>query len=232
MSSVPDPRLSSYLRTLPQYSAVLDYAVDQAPHDERARRLLEPHVYLGLKLGDSQCWLEHITRAARRLGHAIDTGDLTNGRRPASAYRFRILSAQVDAFLCATYGALDALSRVIAAAHSFVPDEEVTFLSIERVLQTGCTHAHGCRVLRAELVVTYEARWFSDLRRLRSLVNFRSVLATSATGRTAEAFCIGEPDQQLGGLRALSTFCASTYEQVVGTVETLLRIMEDHGLFS
>ena len=221
MTRLIDSRLTAYLERLPKYHSHMLNLRAAAAVNKRTASILEAHAYLGIKLCESNRWLGRLSQLAATL---------SNVEGKSEARRLQSLSSQADAFLFATYGGLDALAQEIVAVHTFEPTEEVKFPALERMLRESCDHPGACEALRAQLSRTCDASWFRDLRRLRNLVNFRSLLATTAGNDSLTPFHIGEPDQDLGGPGQLADFAAFMHRAVVETVEAALETMAREGM--
>lgn len=215
-----DPRLSHYLDSLPHYRAWLERELDAvrraAPTADVA--LATASIYLGIKLCDADRYAARVATEAHTLP------------RKVNALREYLLgwvhlSAALDGFVFAGYGALDALAQVAVRVCAVVPDEEVKFPALERLLARAPAQAPAAAAL-AVVCATLAADWFRDLRRLRNLVNYRSVLPAAPVGALplgqARAAWVDPPLPQLDRLDALAPYTRATLAQVAATVEALL----------
>lgn len=215
-----DPRLSHYLAGLPHYCAWLERELDAVRRaaPTAAAEVATASIYLGIKLCDADRYAARVATEAHTLP------------RKANALREYLLgwvhlSAALDSFVFASYGALDALAQVAVQVCAVAPDEEVKFPALERLLARAPASAPAAAAL-AVVRATVGAAWFRDLRRLRNLVNYRSVLPAAPAGALplgqAHAAWPDPPLPALDRLDALAPYTRTTLAQVAATVEALL----------
>ena len=167
MLLLPDPRLPHKLYRLHCYRQAWERWRDRS---EIAQTL----VFLGVKLADADYY-----RA--RLVRAVPNPDRYDP--PASGARVdvatqRTLSRRLDAFVFTTYGALDALCQLIARVAEVKTDREIKFPLLADLLAQESPHPEQWQTLHLWTEDVYRMHWFRELRRLRNLINYRSVLPT------------------------------------------------------
>jgi hypothetical protein len=194
-----DPRLTPTVAVLTRQLA------------ERAPQARDGCIYLGIKLADSERHRAAIARACWMLLRLSPE---------AAGYGARVarLSRATDSFVFAAYGALDAFAQVAVAVYGVRTAEEVKFPALEGLLAAAAPGgAHGR--LRAQVAATCAAAWFRDLRRLRNLVNYRSVIpALVPSARVTDAWA-EPPIPPLTRVADLPGYCAVVRRRVAATVE-------------
>ena len=198
-----DPRLTQSILRLPQFRRA-----SQRWHDdpERMRSL----IFLGVKLADADYYSSRLTGAVAKTRN--DTSR-TKGR-PVTVARWRAFSRQADSFVFAVYGALDALAQIAVAVGRVRTEEEVKFPALAGLLASGSQNPERWVAFRGWLEEVYQAGWFRELRRLRNLVNYRSVLGPPLEGPRPPGVALD---------------WATTYQHVVATVEAGLGLLLDEG---
>lgn len=215
-----DPRLSHFVDGLPRYRAWLERELDAARRagPDTAAPVATASIYLGIKLAEADRYALSVVTEARTLP------------RKANALREYLLgwvrlSMAVDSFVFASYGALDALAQVVVQVCAVTPDEEVKFPALERLL-VGASPGSAAAAARAVVLDTLGAAWFRDLRRLRNLINYRSVLPAAPGGGLplgrARAVWPDPPLPALDRLDALAPYARDTLARVAATVEAVL----------
>lgn len=159
---------------------------------------------LGIKLFDAAYYL------GRLAGFEFESQREGAGGGRAES-QVQDYSREADAFIFTCYGALDAVSHLIVAVADLHPNEEVKFPLIARLLAASGP-AERWEPLRRHLEAVYEAGWFHELRRLRNVVNYQSILTGAPEWPAIKA---NVPDWSL------------FYDEVVDTVETVLRYLQD-----
>jgi hypothetical protein len=216
-----DPRLTAYVELLPRYRALLQQL---AASDERGTAVL----YLGIKLCAGKRYLNAVTRGYRALQHL-------RAEDPGYPRRWARLADDIDSFVFAAYGALDALAQLIVTAYAVEAAEEVKFPALARIL--AAAPASAAAAVREYVAATCAAPWFRDLRRLRNLINYRSVLpAVPWTGAPAADPAAyrgpwpAPPSPALASLEALPGYCTSAQAHVAATVEEALGLLATAGV--
>jgi hypothetical protein len=144
-----DDRIAESVLELPAYGRAC-YRLQP-----RADVLLEL-AHLGIRLSEAGFLLRAVERKA-----ADDPPPL------------RGLSRDLDAWVFAVYGVLDALAHVLVAHAAVETSDEVKFPLLGRILGPG-------HPLAARLADVLAESWFVELRALRNLVNYRPVLDVPA----------------------------------------------------
>jgi hypothetical protein len=152
---IEDPRLLPTLLRLPQYAAAWR---QWGEHTEVGRSL----IFLGVKLTEAEDY-------RRRLAEV----DVARLGIPAQ----RAFSRDLDAFVFVTYGALDALSQVVAAVAEAHTQREIKFPLLSGILAEDVRQPERWARFAGWLETLYLAPWYVDVRRLRNLINYGSVLS-------------------------------------------------------
>jgi hypothetical protein len=179
---IEDPRPLPTLLRLPHYAAAWKRWGAQA---EVARSL----IFLGVKLTEADDY-------RRRL---VDV-DVTRLGTPEQ----RAFSRDLDAFVFVTYGALDALSQIVAAVAAAHTQREIKFPLLASILAEDVRQPERWARFAGWLETLYLAPWYIDVRRLRNVINYGSVLSAPLTW----------PPDTHGVTQWLAT-----YDRVLATVE-------------
>jgi hypothetical protein len=121
-----------------------------------------PLMFLGVKLTEADDY-------RRRLADV----DVTRLGRPAQ----RAFSRDLDAFVFVTYGALDALSQMVAAVARAHTQREIKFPLLASILTEDVRQPERWARFAGWLETVYLAPWYVDVRRLRNIINYGSVLS-------------------------------------------------------
>jgi hypothetical protein len=124
----------------------------------------------------------------------------------------RAFSRDLDAFVFVAYGALDALSQVVAAVADTHTQREIKFPLLASILTEDVRQPQRWARFAGWLETLYRAPWYIDVRRLRNIINYGSVLAAPLTW---------PPDAHE------VTQWLSTYERVLATVEHGLALVHE-----
>jgi hypothetical protein len=116
----------------------------------------------------------------------------------------RAFSRDLDAFVFATYGGLDAFCHVVAAVAEAHTPREIKFPLLASILAEDVRQPARWTRVAGWLETLYRAPWYIEVRRLRNVINYGSVLAAPLTW---------PPDHQC------VTQWLTTYDQVLDTVE-------------
>lgn len=153
---IEDPRLLPALMRLPQYAAAWRRWGMQA---EVAR----PLMFLGVKLTEADDYRSRLADV-----------DVTRLGLPEQ----RAFSRNLDAFVFVTYGALDALSQMVAAVADAHTQREIKFPLLAGILTEDVRQPERWARFAGWLETLYLAPWYVDVRRLRNIINYGSVLLT------------------------------------------------------
>jgi hypothetical protein len=223
-----DPRLSHQLAARPLLRAWLERAIAREtsaapPGPPDALTPATAGLYLAVKLSD-----------AGRYALAVEIGARTLPRK-ANALREYLqgwvrLSMDLDAYVFATYGALDALAHVVVAVQAIRTDEEVKFPLLPGIL--AASGAEPASVALGERIAdTLAAPWYRELRYLRNLINYRSVLPAAPRGGLPlgqpRAPWLAPPLAALNRLDALPPWARDTLARVGDTVETVVSLLPE-----
>ena len=89
----------------------------------------------------------------------------------------RAFSRNLDAFVFVTYGALDAYSQIVAAVAEAHTQREIKFPLLASILAEDVRQPARWTLLAGWLETLYRAPWYIDVRRLRNVINYGSVLS-------------------------------------------------------
>jgi hypothetical protein len=185
---IEDPRLLSTFSYLPHYAAAWKRWGEQA---EVAR----PLIFLGVKLTEADYYRSRLTDVdVKRLGIAEQ----------------RAFSRDLDAFVFVTYGALDAFCQIVAAVAEAHTQREIKFPLLASILAEDVRQPDRWTLFAGWLETLYLAPWYIDVRRLRNVINYGSVLSAPLNW---------PPDTH--GVRQWLT----TYDRVLDTVEHGLALL-------
>jgi len=154
MQRIEDPRLLLQFDRLPQYATAWER---WGNHPEVARSLM----YLGIKLTDADHFRSRLT--------PVDLKQLSIPEQCA-------FSRDLDAFVFVTYGVLDALSQIVAEVAEARTTREIKFPLIARILAEDVRQPERWDRFRAWIEQVYRSPWYIDVRRLRNVINYGSVL--------------------------------------------------------
>ena len=177
-----DPRPLPKFYSLPNYAAAWRQWGAQA---EVARPLL----FLGVKLTEADDYRSRLAAV-----------DVTQLGIPAQ----RAFSRDLDAFVFVTYGSLDAFCHIVAAVTEADTPREIKFPLLASILAEDVRQPDRWALLAGWLETLYRAPWYIEVRRLRNVINYGSVLAAPLTW-PPETQCV--------------TQWLSTYDRVLDTVE-------------
>ncbi len=119
-------------------------------------------LFLGVKLTEADDY-------RRRLAAL----DVTRLGIPAQ----RAFSRDLDAFVFVTYGGLDAFCNVVAAVAETHPPREIKFPLLASILAEDVPQPDRWTLFAGWLETLYRAPWYIEVRRLRNVINYGSVLA-------------------------------------------------------
>jgi hypothetical protein len=153
--NIKDPRPLSKFGHLPNYAKAVERWGD---HPDVAR----PLIFLGVKLTDA----DHFRSG---LVH-VDVKRLSIPEQCA-------FSRDLDAFVFVTYGVLDAFSQIVAGATAAQTKREIKFPLIASILAEDVRQPERWNVLRNWIEQVYLSPWYIDVRRLRNVINYGTVLS-------------------------------------------------------
>ena len=126
---------------------------------------MEPFLsYLGIRLGDAQYYLQRLTRMCSQ--HASQRAAVSQ----------REFSRSADAYIFTVYGVLDAYSQLVVAAAGISTQHEIKFPLLATILEEQERDTTAWDGLLKWLKAIYCSEWYVELRRLRNVVNSRSVI--------------------------------------------------------
>jgi hypothetical protein len=175
-------------RVLPTFYALPNYAATWRQWGARAE-VACPLLLLGVKLTEADDY-------RRRLAAV----DVTRLDLPAQ----RAFSRDLDAFVFVTYGGLDAFSQVVAAVAEAHTPREIKFPLLASILAEDVRQPDRWAQVSGWLETLYRASWYIEVRHLRNVINYGSVLGAPLTW---------PPDPQW-----VAQWLA-TYDRVLDTVE-------------
>lgn len=152
---IEDPRSLSNFDSLPNYAKARERWGD---NPDVARTL----IFLGVKLADADYFrscLAHVD--VKRL----------------SIPDQRAFSRDLDAFIFVTYGGLDAFSQIVAEVAQAQTKREIKFPLIASILAEDVSQPDHWNLLRNGIEQVYLSPWFIEVRRLRNVINYGSVLS-------------------------------------------------------
>ena len=152
---VEDPRLLPKLSCLPHYAAAWRR---WGEHEEVVRALM----FLGVKLTEADYYRRRLTDVdVERLGIPEQ----------------RAFSRDLDAFVFVTYGALDAFCQIVAAVAEAHTQREIKFPLLTSILAEDVRQPDRWTRFAGWLETLHLAPWYIDVRRLRNVINYSSVLS-------------------------------------------------------
>ena len=187
---IEDPRLLPKLSCLPHYAAAWKRWGEQA---EVARTLS----FLGVKLTEADYYRSRLADV-----------DVTRLDIPEQ----RAFSRDLDAFVFVTYGALDAFCQIVAAVAEAHTQREIKFPLLADILAEDVRQPARWTRFAGWLETLYLAPWYIELRRLRNVINYGSVLSVPL---------YWPPDTHA------VTQWLTTYDRVLDTVEHGLALLRE-----
>jgi hypothetical protein len=118
-------------------------------------------MYLGIKLTDADNYRSRLTPV-----------DLKQVSIPDQC----AFSRDLDAFVFVTYGVLDALSQIVAGVAEARTQREIKFPLIASILAEDVRQPERWDRFRAWIAQVYRSPWYIEVRRLRNVINYGSVL--------------------------------------------------------
>ena len=185
---IEDPRPLPTFDRLPHYARAWER---WGTHPEVARNL----IYLGVKLTDADYFRSY-------LAH-VDVNRLSIPEQ-------RAFSRDLDAFVFVTYGVLDALSQIVAEVAEAQTKREIKFPLIASILAEDVRQPERWNPFRDWIEQVYLSPWYIDVRRLRNIINYGSVLSAPLNW-PPEAHCV--------------TQWLATYDRVMATAEHGLSLL-------
>jgi hypothetical protein len=185
---IEDPRLLSKFDRLPNTAKAWERWGD---HPDVAR----PLIWLGVKLTDADYFrgcLAHVD--VKRL----------------SIPDQRVFSRDLDAFVFVTYGVLDAFCQIVAQVTEAQTKREIKFPLIASILAEDVRQPDRWSRLRGWIEQVYLSPWYIEVRRLRNVINYGSVLSTPLNW-PPDAHCV--------------TQWLTTYDRVIDSVEHGLALL-------
>ena len=152
-------------RVLPKFSGLPNYAAAWRRWGAQAE-VARPLLFLGVKLTEADDY-------RRRLAAL----DVTRLGIPAQ----RAFSRDLDAFVFVTYGGLDAFCNVVAAVAETHTPREIKFPLLASILAEDVPQPDRWTLCAGWLETLYRAPWYIEVRRLRNVINYGSVLAAPLT---------------------------------------------------
>ena len=185
---IADPRLLRNFDRLPHYAKAWQRWAD---HPDVVRALM----FLGVKLTDA----DHFRGCLARV-------DVPQLGIPAQC----AFSRDLDAFVFVAYGVLDALSHIVAAVAEVQTTQEIKFPLIARILAEDRRQPARWDRFRHWIEQVYRLPWYIEMRRLRNVINYGSVLSTPLTW-PPEAHCVSQ--------------WLASYDRVIETAEQGLALL-------
>src|SRR5262245_52649017 len=148
-------------RPLPKFSALPNYAAAWRRWGAQAE-VAHPLLYLGVKLTEADDYRSRLAAV-----------DVTQLGIPAQ----RAFSRDLDAFVFVTYGGLDAFCHVVAVVAESHTHREIKFPLLASILAEDVRQPDRCTRVAGWLETLYRAPWYIEVRRLRNIINYGSVLA-------------------------------------------------------
>ena len=183
-----DPRPLPKFDRLPHYARTWER---WGSHPDVARTL----IFLGVKLTDA----DHFRSC---LAH-VDVKRLSLPEQ-------RAFSRDLDAFVFVTYGVLDAFSQIVAEVAEVQTKQEIKFPLIASILAEDIRQPDRWSQLRSWVEQVYLSAWYIEVRRLRNVINYGSVLPAPLNW-PPNAHCV--------------TQWLATYDRVIDTVEHGLALL-------
>ena len=185
---IEDPRPLPKFDRLPHYARAWER---WGTHPDVARSL----IYLGVKLTD-----------ANHFRSCLAYVDLKRLSIPEQ----RAFSRDLDAFVFVTYGVLDALSQIVAEVAEAQTTREIKFPLIASILTEDVRQPERWNRFRDWIEQVYRSPWYIDVRRLRNVINYGSVLPAPLNW-PPEAHCVSQ--------------WLATYDRVIETAEQGLSLL-------
>ena len=185
---IEDPRPLPNFDRLPNYAKAWERWGD---NPDVARTL----IFLGVKLTDADYFrscLAHVD--VKRL----------------SIPEQRAFSRDLDAFVFVTYGALDAFSQIVAEVAEAQTKREIKFPFIASILAEDIRQPERWNRFRNWIEQVYLSPWYIEVRRLRNVINYGSVLSTPLNW-PPDAHCVSQ--------------WLATYDRVIDTAEQGLSLL-------
>jgi hypothetical protein len=124
----------------------------------------------------------------------------------------RAFSRDLDAFVFVTYGVLDAFSQIVAEVAEVQTKREIKFPLIASILAEDVRQPERWNRFRNWIEQVYLSPWYIDVRRLRNVINYGSVLSAPLNW-PPEARCVSQ--------------WLATYDRVMETAEHGLALLLD-----
>jgi hypothetical protein len=169
MQGIEDPRLRLAFDRLPHYVRAWKRWGD---HPDAARTL----IFLGVKLTDA----DHFRGCLAR----VDVKQLGIPEQCSFA-------RDLDAFVFVTYGVLDAFSQIVAEVAEVQTTREIKFPLLARILAEDSRQAARWDRFRNWIEWVYRLPWYIELRRLRNVINYGSVLGAPVNW-PPQAHCVSQ----------------------------------------
>lgn len=185
---IEDPRPLPKFDRLPHYARAWERWGD---YPDVARTL----IFLGVKLTDA----DHFRGC---LAH-LDVKRLSIPEQ-------RTFSRDLDAFVFVTYGVLDALSQIVAEVTETQTKREIKFPLIARILAEDVRQPERWNRFRNWIEQVYLSPWYIEVRRLRNVINYGSVLSAPLNW-PPEAHCVSQ--------------WLASYDRVIETAEQGLALL-------
>ena len=185
---IEDPRLLRKFDRLPHYEKAWQRWGD---HPDVVRAL----IFLGVKLTDA----DHFRGCLAR----VDVQQLGIPEQCA-------FSRDLDAFVFVAYGVLDALSHIVAEVTEVQTTQEIKFPLIAHILAEDRRQPERWDRFRQWIEQVYRLPWYIEVRRLRNVINYGSVLSTPLTW-PPEAHCVSQ--------------WLASYDRVIETAEQGLALL-------
>ncbi len=185
---IEDPRPLLKFDRLPHYARAWERWGD---YPDVARTL----IFLGVKLTDA----DHFRGC---LAH-LDVKRLSIPEQ-------RTFSRDLDAFVFFTYGILDALSQIVAEVTETQTKREIKFPLIARILAEDVRQPERWNRFRNWIEQVYLLPWYIEVRRLRNVINYGSVLSAPLNW-PPEAHCVSQ--------------WLASYDRVIETAEQGLALL-------
>jgi hypothetical protein len=190
MKQIEDPRPLSKFGRLPNYAQAWKRWGD---NPDVARTLIG----LGVKLTDADYYRSRLAHVdVKRLGIPDQ----------------RAFSRDLDAFVFVTYGVLDAFCQIVAAVAEAQTKREIKFPLIASILSEDIRQPDGWNRLRGWIERVYLSPWYIELRRLRNVINYGSVLSAPLNW-PPDVDCVSQ--------------WLATYDRVMDTAEHGLALLLD-----
>ena len=166
---IEDPRPLAKFARLPNYAKAWRRWGD---HADVARTL----IWLGVKLTDADYYRS-------RLAH-VEVKRLSIPNQ-------RAFSRDLDAFVFVTYGVLDAFSQIVAKVTEAQTKREIKFPLLASMLAEDVRQPDRWTLLTGWIEQIYLSPWYIEVRRLRNVINYGSVLSAPLTW-PPDAHCVSQ----------------------------------------